>query len=139
MNDSSNYNLNSLIDNIYQNLKELNTNNKKLIIDRPDVQNANKKTFIGNFRSICQKLKRKEDDVRKFFEDEANAKVTIDQNGALIISGIINQIGIQKILTNYIKDYVTCKECNSYDTLIMKENRIIFLKCNKCLSKKAIN
>jgi translation initiation factor 2 subunit 2 len=74
-----------------------------------------------------------------FFEKELQTSVSINQDGGLVITGMFKQPGLLKIFTNYIKEYVTCKECNSCDTEIIKENRITYLKCNKCLSKKAFN
>ena len=77
---------------------------------------ANKKTYIANFRAICNKLNRTEDEVKLFFEKELATVISINNNGSLIITGIYKQQGILKILNNYILEFVTCKECKSCDT-----------------------
>lgn len=127
-----------LIDRLYTELEYLLKSDTKISVEKPQVSSANKKTFISNFRNICSKLNRTEEDIRLFFEKELNTNVTINQDGALVITGIFKQPGIIHVMTNYIKEYVSCKECKSCDTNLIKENRILFLKCNKCLSKKAL-
>lgn len=128
-----------LVDKLYMELKNYNSTNKKLTLNKPDIKSANKRTYISNFRTLCTKLNRDIDDVKTYFEKELCTTITINQDGALVITGMFKQIGIMKVLDSYIKEYVTCKECKSCDTEIIKENRITFLKCGKCLSKKAFN
>lgn len=126
-----------LVERLYTELKNHTNANKKLMLNKPDIKSANKRTFITNFKDICGRLNRNIDDVKNHFEKELCTTVTINQDGGLVITGVFKQAGVMKVLDTYIKDYVTCKECKSCDTVIVKENRITFLKCNKCLSKKA--
>ncbi|ARF11579.1 translation initiation factor 2 subunit beta [Klosneuvirus KNV1] len=128
-----------LIDKLYAEIDTIGSNSKKIAIDKPEVSSANKRTFLKNFRSICLKLNRDEEDVRSFFEKELKTTVTISQDGALVITGMYKQNGIMTILTNYIKEFVMCKQCSSCDTNLIKDKKILFLNCNKCLSKHAIN
>lgn len=125
-----------LVDKLYSELEAIGNDSKikKIALEKPEVTSANKKTFISNFRMICLKLNREEADVKLFFEKELNTTVTINQDGGLVITGFYKQNGIMTILTNYIKEYVMCKQCNSCDTYIIKEKKITYLKCNKCLS-----
>lgn len=133
------YNNKFLVDRLYIELGKYTNNTKKLTLEKPEISSANKKTFIANFKNICEKMNRKIDDVRAFFESELCTTVTLNSDGALVIIGVYKQQGIMKVLDGYIKKYVTCKECSSCDTEIIKENRLVFLKCKKCLSKKAFN
>lgn len=133
------YSTDKLMDRLYDQLAEHRIRNAKLTVCRPKVSSANRRTFVQNFDTMCEKLNRPVLDVRKFFEAELNAVTTIDGNGNLVITGFFKQNGIEKILSNYIKQYILCSECKSADTTIFKENRITFIKCGRCLSKKAIN
>jgi translation initiation factor 2 subunit 2 len=133
------YKLDFLIDRAYTELKNCSHSNEKLRIDTPNITSANTRTFFSNFRKICKKLNRKEEEVRFFFEKELNTDVNINQDGCLIISRVFKVQGVTKILSNYIKEYCTCKECNSCDTLLIKENRLTFISCNRCLSKKTLS
>lgn len=138
--DNTDYSLDSLIDRLYSTLNKNNIVNKnaKLSIDRPNVAFANKKTYFQNFTSICKSLNRNVLDVQKFYDDELSTKSSIDSNGILIIDGIFKGKGITNVLKSYLTHYVICKECNSSDTSLKKQNRILFLVCAKCLSEKAL-
>jgi len=131
------YDTKYLVDRLYIELGEHIKSNKKLVLDRPEISSVNKKTYISNFKEICKKLNRKPEDAKAYFESELRATINLSQDGALVITGVFKQAGVSKVLSSYIKEYVTCKECNSCDTEIIKENRISFLNCNKCKSKKA--
>ncbi len=130
-----------LIDRLYAELEKESTNktNKKLIMEHPIVTMQNRKSFFANFRSICKNICRPELDVKQFFDAELACGSTIDSNGVMVISGKFRAKNIEKVLINYLTIYVFCKECSSNKTDIIKKDRIPFLKCNKCLSEKAIN
>jgi len=133
------YSLEFLLDRTFKELNERDLNKyNKLIIPKPDVIYVNRKTLFKNFREVCYKLNRKENDVKLFLDTELSTSSSIDINGYLVINGNFKQVGIQKILGQYIKEFILCRQCNSSETEIMKENRITFLNCLKCLSKTAI-
>ena len=135
----STYSIDHLVDRLYDELDSQEKESKsKLSLPAPEVTSANKKTFIKNFTGICSKINRKDDDVKAFFEEELKASCSIDANGMLIIQGLFRELGIKKILSNYVKSFVLCKECASGATEIIKENRITFMNCKSCLSKKAL-
>ena len=132
------YDLDYLLDRTYEELEQTMNKKTKATIPKPDVSSANKRTFISNFRNICAKLNRNEIDIKNFYDVELRTKSSIDKEGNLIIHGMFQPKGIQKILLGYIKSFIVCPECNATDTLLNKENRINFLTCNICLSKKAL-
>ena len=41
---------------------------------------------------------------------------------------------MEKVLRQYIKDFVRCKTCMSPETTLNKRDRLYFLKCDKCQS-----
>jgi translation initiation factor 2 subunit 2 len=112
---------------------------KKLHVPKPIVEYADKKTYVRNFRIICSKLNRDENDVSKFVEGELSAEGSVDGSGALKLGGRFNLAGVSKILKQYVENYMHCRECNGFCTDIIKENRIVFMKCKLCLSKKALS
>ena len=134
------YDTEYLIERLYSQLNQNSVlaKNTKISLVRPEVSSANKKTYINNFKEMCIRLKRDMSDVQHFFNEELQTKSSIDAKGILIISGMFKQNGIQKILMSYIKQFVVCKECGNGETALLKENRILFLDCKKCLSKKAV-
>jgi translation initiation factor 2 subunit 2 len=110
----------------------------KLLLTTPDVVFQNKKTFVKNYGELCERLGKPQLEIKQFFETELNAVMSIDSNDMLIINGKYNQVGIKNVVTSYIKQYMMCSECKSTDTEMIKENRIMFLKCKKCYSKKSM-
>lgn len=126
-----------LLDRLYTELQN-NMTNTKMSLPRPEVSCANKRSFISNFRTICTKLNRPENKVKKYFMEELKTDISISQDGALVITGMYKLNQMTTLISNYINDYVKCKECSSCNTEIVKENRISYMSCNKCLSKKAL-
>ena len=131
-----------LVDRLFDELSnttKANANTKsKLSLPRPIVAVVNKKTLVKNFRQMCQQMNRSELDVQKFFSDELLKKTSVDSKGGLLIWGMFRQPGIEKITKRYITQFIICKECNASKTELIKEHRVLYLKCHKCLSKKAL-
>ena len=132
------YHVNELVDRLYKELENQQTNNQKVILEKPIVKTANKRTCIVNFSAICSKLNRNILDVKQYFEKEMNVVSTINIQGSLIITGMFRENNIITVFSSYIKDFVKCRECNSCETVIVKENRITYNCCNKCKSRKAL-
>lgn len=44
----------------------------------------------------------------------------------------------EQVLKHYIREYVICKVCKSYDTVMEKENRLHFVKCSACNSRLSV-
>jgi len=129
------YTTNFLLDRIYDKLEQNNTN---MQVPRPIVEYANQRTCILNFRNICYFLKRSELNIQAFFDAELSVKSSIDSNGCFITKGKFKENGIQNVLASYIKEYVICKECKNGYTEIYKENRMTYIKCSKCKSKRSL-
>ena len=132
------YSTEFLVTRLYDELNSNKSKANKLILSRPEVVILNKKTFVKNFCDMCKMLNRSEIEVQQYFSDELMKKTSIDSKGGLVVWGIFRQRAIESIIKNYIQYYVTCKECGSSSTNLIKESRISYLACDKCLSKKAV-
>jgi translation initiation factor 2 subunit 2 len=117
------YTMNYLVNRVYEKLSENEnfSSKSKMVMEKPNVMFANKKTTVTNFRNICNKIKRKELDVKNFFDSELSTKTSIDASGSLIANGRFRQDGIQKILVRYMKEFVICKECSSHNNKSISE------------------
>ena len=56
----------------------------------------------------------------------------------LILGRKINSVLINEKMTRYIDDFVLCKDCKKPDTQLIKEERILMLKCTACGAKHPI-
>jgi len=94
-------------------------------------------TIIKNFSQIYQTLRRDPKHLLKFLAKELATPANFDGT-RLILQSKIQKSLIQKKLEAYTKDYVICKECGRPDTKLIKEDRIIFLKCEACGAKASV-
>lgn len=124
---------------------------------------GSKKTVFANVQDIAKRMRRSPDHVIQFLEAELNTTTSVDGAGRLVIKGRYQQKQIENILRRYISssftfafniifsgltvyihlslivEYLTCKTCRSPDTLLSKENRIFFMSCESCGSRRSVN
>lgn len=127
-----------LIDRLFEKLGS--SKNKKLVIPNLDFEKKNGKTFINNFAKFCETIKRDQETVKTFIENQLAVNTSVTSVGALLINKSYNKDQIEQKIRLYITEYVLCGQdkCRSTNTEFIKENRITYLKCNTCNSKKAI-
>lgn len=101
---------------------------------------------ISQNKSILQKKKTLlsnliDNDESNDIIDEEIIKDNSDDRGSLIFDNRCNENEIKKHYIAYIKEFVMCKEgtCGSGSTEIVKDNRVIYLVCKSCNSKRAIS
>lgn len=95
------------------------------------------KTIIKNFFQIASALHRDPQHLLKYLLRELAAPGNIDGQrlvlGKKISSGVINE-KIEK----YANEFVICKDCKKPDTQLIKEGRVLLLKCTACGAKHPI-
>lgn len=109
----------------------------RLEIPSPNVIIQGNKTFITNFIDITNSIRRDPKHLAKFLFRELAKAGHIDNN-RLILQGKVMKSLVQNKIDSYMKEFVLCKECNRPDTLIVKEGRLIFLKCEACGAKQPL-
>ncbi|KAJ5321678.1 Translation initiation factor IF2/IF5 zinc-binding [Penicillium brevicompactum] len=103
------------------------------------LREGNRRTIWANMSEICQRMKRSDDHVMQFLFAELGTSGSVDGSRRLVIKGRFQQKGIESVLRKYIVEYVTCKTCRSPDTELSKgENRLYFLTCNACGSRRSV-
>jgi translation initiation factor 2 subunit 2 len=132
------YNLDNLLDKLYDDLSNKTDKLKKNILSKPNISIINKKTIISNIETIVEELNRKYSEIESFISSELNLYITQTGEGHMIINGIIKQSSFEKQIKLYIIEQVQCLMCKSIDTYIIKENRISYLNCKKCKAYRSI-
>lgn len=100
-------------------------------------------------------MHRQPEHVIAFLFAEMGTTGSVDGAGRLVIKGRFQQKQVENVLRRYIGasppylmingltgcsvEYVTCKTCKSPDTLLTKENRIFFMACESCGSRRSVN
>lgn len=135
----------TMLDRFFQILRE---NNPEMASDRQGVKykipppvvgrEGNKKTLFSNIKLICQKMHRPTEHVIHYLFTELGTSGSVDGSQRLVIKGKFQQKAIEGVLRRYIMEYVTCKTCKSVNTRLLKENRLYFLECNSCGSRRSV-
>jgi len=113
---------------------------KRYTIAPPQLfREGNKKSIFANVTDICKKMHRQPEHVIHFLFAEMGTTGSVDGAGRLVIKGRFQQKQIENVLRRYMVEYVTCKTCKSPDTLLTKENRIFFMACESCGSRRSVN
>jgi len=109
----------------------------RLEIPPPNVVIQGNKTFITNFTDIASSIRRDPKHFAKFLFRELAKPGHVDNN-RLILQGKVMKNLVQNKIDAYMKEFVLCKECNRPDTQIIKEDRLVFLKCEACGAKQPL-
>ena len=105
----------------------------------PKVQSIveGKKTIIINFGKISEHLRREKAHLGKFLAKELGTSETLEE-GKLILVGKFYPNVLNDKISKYVHEFVTCKECGKPDSVLSKDDRVWFLKCEACGAKRPI-
>ncbi|KHG09425.1 Eukaryotic translation initiation factor 2 subunit beta [Gossypium arboreum] len=76
--------------------------------------------------------------VMAFLLAELGTSGSLDGQQRLVVKGRFAPKNFEGILRRYINEYVICLGCKSPDTILSKENRLFFLRCEKCGSGRSV-
>ena len=97
-------------------------------------ETAGNKTVIKNFGELLSTLRRSERHLSKYLFKELATPGNIQDQTLVLQRKVLRQM-IQNKIERYVKEFVYCKECGNPDTKFVKEDRIIFIKCEACGAK----
>lgn len=96
------------------------------------LREGTKKTVFVNFMELCKAMHRTPEHVLQFLLAELGTSGTLDGQQRLIVKGRFLPKAFEGILRRYVTEYVLCKMCKSPDTILNRENRLFFLRCEQC-------
>ncbi|KAK9949291.1 hypothetical protein M0R45_004824 [Rubus argutus] len=116
------YEYEELLGRVYNILREHNPelagDRRRTVMRPPQVlREGTKKTVFVNFMDLCKTMHRQPEHVQNFLFAPKN---------------------FEGILRRYVNEYVICLGCKSPDTILSKENRLYFLRCEKCGSGRSV-
>ncbi|KAI1826066.1 domain found in IF2B/IF5-domain-containing protein [Xylaria intraflava] len=104
------------------------------------LREGNKKTIFANIEDITKRMKRSSEHVTAYLFTELGTTGSVDGSKRLVIKGRFQQKQLESMLRKYIIEYVTCRTCKSPDTTLEKgENRLYFMTCNSCGSRRSVS
>ena len=95
------------------------------------------KTIVINFNQICSTLNRSTEHILKYLQKELATPAKIDK-GRLILGRKLSSKLINAKIEEYANNFVLCYTCKKPDTLLIKENNFVFIKCTACGAKHRV-
>ncbi|MBS3144803.1 translation initiation factor IF-2 subunit beta [Candidatus Woesearchaeota archaeon] len=131
------FNYNDLLKKAKAHLPELKTSTERFEIPKVTGHIQGVKTILTNFSQICSLIRRDAAELLKYLQRELATPATLD-GPRLVLGRKISAQLINNKLTQYCKDFVICKECGKPDTQLLKEDRLMFMKCTACGAKQPV-
>ncbi len=86
------------------------------------------KTIISNFAQLADILNREQEHLLKFLQREL-ATPAVVEGQRLVLGRKLSATQINTKIQLYAETFVLCPDCKKPDTKLIKEDRILFLKC----------
>ncbi len=118
-------------------LPQLKEKKERFEIPRVKGHIEGNKTIITNFLQICNVLHREPQQLVKYLQREL-ATPAVLKDKRLVFGRKVNSALLNEKIEKYAKDFVICKECNRPDTQLIKEDRVLFIKCTACGAKHTV-
>ncbi|KAI3771269.1 hypothetical protein L6452_02429 [Arctium lappa] len=122
-----------------ENNPELAGDRRRTVMRPPQVlREGTKKTVFVNFMDLCKSMHRQPEHAMTFLLAELGTSGSLDGQQRLVVKGRFAPKNFEGILRRYVNEYVICNGCKSPETILSKENRLFFLRCEKCGSGRSV-
>jgi translation initiation factor 2 subunit 2 len=113
---------------------------KRIVCPPPQmVRIGTKKSGYQNFGVTCECLKRSPKHVLQYVLAETGTSGNLDGDAKqIILRGRFKPSHMENVLREYIKEYVQCATCKSANTTLEKLDRLTFMSCNDCSSRRTV-
>ncbi len=95
------------------------------------------KTVISNFKQIADALGRTVEHMLKYVLKELATPGEMRKDAA-IIGTKVPASRVNEKIEKYVNDFVLCPACKKPDTKLVRENKIMFIKCAACGAKQSV-
>lgn len=126
-----------LLERAYEKLPKIKEQKERFEVPQVDSDIQGNMTIFKNFIPVTQAIRREPKHLLKYLTKQLAAPGSIEGQRAIFQSKLTKRV-IQAKLDNYVKDFVVCKECKRPDTKLIKEGRILILKCEACGAKTGV-
>lgn len=130
-----------LLEKAYSEVKQIHGDSNSDRFEIPKIQGhfEGKKTILTNFFQISSYLNRKPEHLQKFMLKELAASGQ-REGEKLVLNKKVPSSKINQKIEEYVKEFVTCKECGKPDTELIKESgkRITLIHCLACGAKHSV-
>ncbi|MEM1550633.1 MAG: translation initiation factor IF-2 subunit beta [Candidatus Bathyarchaeia archaeon] len=126
-----------MLDEAYEQLPQEVFKRERLEVPRALCTTFGSRTFLENFKEICEILNRDPNHVLRYLLREMATSGMIEGHRA-VFQGKFECETIDRLVRRYMDEFVICPVCKRPDTKIIKEKRINFLVCEACGAKSPV-
>ncbi len=126
-----------LLDEAYDKVKKIEGTGERFAIPKIEGHIEGKKTILTNFFQIVSHIRRKPEHLQKFILKEL-AVSGQKEGDRLVLNMKVPSEKINQKIEDYVKEFVLCKECGKPDTELVKEDRLMFVRCLACGAKHSV-
>lgn len=128
----------TIIFTILNKRREDSDNARTLNVDLKVDYHGTKKTLFYNFEEICSQMHRSMDHVVAYLSSELRQQTTIDHDNVLSFKARISATQLRGVIRTYLRDYVQCNACLSYNTLLSRDGRMYLVHCEDCSASRTV-
>jgi translation initiation factor 2 subunit 2 len=121
----------ALLDRALEKLPDKETTDVRFVIPEPKIFVEGKTTVLDNFNNIINVLNRDADHLMKYLTRELGTAGKLE-GGRAVFQGRFTKEMMKSNIKAYVDEYVICSECNRPDTELVKQGRVMVLKCAAC-------
>jgi len=130
-----------LLEEAYEKLKKkgkiIEKGEGMIEIPLPKVSYHGKLTHIENIKEILDILRRDIKLFVKFLQKELNVSCKIENNIVIIQKNVPIDV-IKSKIDKFIENFVKCPVCKKLDTVLIKKDRLLFIKCEACGAESTV-
>ncbi|MEM1582311.1 MAG: translation initiation factor IF-2 subunit beta [Candidatus Bathyarchaeia archaeon] len=126
-----------MLEGAYEQLPQEVFKRERLEVPRASCTTFGSRTFLNNFREICDVLNRDPNHVLRYLSREMATSGAIEGSRA-VFQGKFESEAMDRLVRRYMDEFVICPICKRPDTKIIKEKRLNFLVCEACGAKSPV-
>ena len=127
-----------LLDRVIKNLPEEVIKSARFEVPKVRGHLQGQRTVLSNIHQIAGELNRKPEHLTKFLLRELATPGDLKEKG-LILGRKVSAGRVNEKIRKYAREFVLCKECGKPDTKLVRENRVLFLKCMACGARHPVS
>lgn len=122
-----------LLERAYKSLprRRPRTSGERFTLPRFEVSLTGKRVYITNFKEVADLLNRDPHILLRYLLKEVALPGTYEE-GVAVIQGEVSPQLLNRLLERFFNEYVKCPICGSPDTLLVREKKIMQIKCMAC-------
>lgn len=118
-------------------LPKLSESKERFEIPKAQGHVQGNKTIVTNFNQIVASLGREQQHILKYLQRELATPASVD-GPRLILNRKISSYLINSKIEQYVNTFVLCPDCKKPDTKLIRENKILVIKCMACGAKHPV-